>query len=82
VLKRKIRIWMVKLQSAAGEVIDYEFKAYWSPSYEGIKATIGEAAAAKAFLESGKKVEFAPVLVEGPIGEVAALSSSDAELPV
>jgi hypothetical protein len=61
----------VKLQSAAGEVIDVEFKSYWSPSYEGIKTTIGEAAAAKAFLESGKQIEYAAVLVQ-PNSELPA----------
>jgi hypothetical protein len=64
VFQRKLRVWAVKLQSAAGEVIDVEFKSYWSPSYEGIKAIVGEAAAAKAFLESGKQIEYAPVSVE------------------
>lgn len=64
---RKKFVWTVKLQAATGELVDSILRSYWSPAYEGIKEVVGSAAAALAWSESEKRIEYIPVLVEGPI---------------
>jgi hypothetical protein len=73
-VKRLKRIWTVKLQAQTGEIVDRTVSAFWSNEYEFVKEAIGMAAAVGAWMDSGKEIEFIPVLVEevGPEALVPA----------
>lgn len=58
-LTRKQFNWNVKLQSDAGETIDFPITNYWSPTKEGAETAIAVTAKAMAYYQSGMTHKYA-----------------------
>ena len=56
--------WKVTLQSADGQVVEREVKAHWNPEHTGTQSAVLGAAKAEAYMDSGKKMEFAALTAE------------------
>lgn len=59
--ERTPREWSVKLQGNDGSTVTETVKAFWSPTFEGVKESIAVAARCKAWLRSKKKIAYQAV---------------------
>lgn len=62
--ERKMHVWTVQLQSNTGQVTQREVRAFWDPEHDLTEQSVRDAARIEAHMESGKRVEYAPISVE------------------
>jgi len=56
--ERKPHIWEVELQTPEGKTTTEKVSAYWSPTFDGIKESVANAARCAATIRNKGKVQF------------------------